>query len=63
MTSGPIHAFQGFFLTALDTILFPSHLLLSHITNVETMDSGERKMNPVTMTIINFQKEYWPSRD
>ena len=26
------------------------------------MDSGERKMNPVAMTIINPRKEYWPSR-
>ena len=26
------------------------------------MDGGERGMNPVTMTIINPWKEYWPSR-
>ena len=26
------------------------------------MDSGERGMNPVAMTIINPWKEYWPSR-
>ena len=26
------------------------------------MDSSERGMNPVTMTIINLRKEYWPSR-
>ena len=26
------------------------------------MDSGERRMNPVAMTIINPRKEYWPSR-
>ena len=25
------------------------------------MDSSERGMNPVTMTIINPQREYWPS--
>ena len=25
------------------------------------MDSGERGMNPVAMTIINPWKEYWPS--
>ena len=30
--------------------------------NVETMDSGERRMYPVIMTIINPQKEYWSSR-
>ena len=29
---------------------------------VETMGSVERGMNPVAMTIINPQKEYWPSR-
>ena len=27
----------------------------------KTMDSGEKGMNPVTMTIINPQKEYWLS--
>ena len=27
------------------------------------MDSGETGMNPVTMTIINPGKEYWPSQD
>ena len=26
------------------------------------MDSGERGMDPVAMTIINPRKEYWPSR-
>ena len=26
------------------------------------MDSGERGMNPVAMTIISPQKEYWPSQ-
>ena len=25
------------------------------------MDSGEREMSPVPMTMINPQKEYWPS--
>ena len=44
------------------TICFPSHFLLSHTTIVETMNSGERGMNPVAMTIINPRKEYWPSR-
>ena len=32
------------------------------MTIVETMDSGERGMNPAAMTIINPRKEYWPSR-
>ena len=35
---------------------------ICQITVVETMDSGERGMNPVAMTIINSRKEYWPSR-
>ena len=35
---------------------------VSHITVVETTDSGERGMNPVIMTIINPRKKYWPSR-
>ena len=26
---------------------------------VETMDSGERGMNPVAMPIMNSRKEYW----
>ena len=30
---------------------------------VETMDSGERKKNPVALTIINPLKEYWPSQE
>ena len=27
------------------------------------MDSGETGMNPVTMSITNSGKEYWPSRE
>ena len=45
----------------LKTVFFPSHWLLSQITIVETTDSGERGMNPVTMTVINPRKEYWLS--
>ena len=40
---------------------FLSHWLLFHITIVETTDRGERGMNPVAVTLINPQKEYWPS--
>ena len=36
--------------------------MLSHITIVETTDSGERGMKFVAMTIINPRKENWPSR-
>ena len=49
-----------FFLTVLCTIFFQSHWLLSHITIVETMDSGERGMNYDAMTIIIPLKDYWP---
>ena len=57
--SAPIHAFPGVHLAS--TIFFPSHWLLSHITIVETMDRGERGMNPVAMTIFSPRKEYWLS--
>ena len=60
--SPPIHAFLEFFFNRHSAqYSFPSHWLLPHITIVETMDSGERGMKPVAMTIINPQKEYWPS--
>ena len=36
-------------------------MLLSHIAIVEITDCGERGMNPVTMTIVDPQKEYLPS--
>ena len=62
----PVHlsmlSWSSFNQPLLHTIFFPSHWLLSHITIVETTDSGERGMNPVAMTIINPLKEYWPSR-
>ena len=39
VASAAIHAFLEFFQPALQTILFPSHWLLSHITIVETIDT------------------------
>ena len=62
VASSPIQTFLKFFNQLLCTIFFPSHWLFSHITIVETTDSGERGRNPVAMTIINPRKEYWPSR-
>ena len=59
-SSPPIHAFLEFSVTVLHTILFQNHLLLSHATVAEIMDSGEKGMNPVIMTIINHWTEYWP---
>ena len=60
--SAPIHAFLEFSWPVLCSIFFPNHWLLSHINIVKTMDSRERGMNPVAMTIINPWKDYWPSR-
>ena len=54
--------FPGLFLTInLHNIFSPSHWLLSHITFVETIDTGDRGINPVAMTIINARKAYRPS--
>ena len=47
-------------LTSFLPIFLPNHWLLSHITTIETMDSGEKGMNPVAMT--NPQKGYWLSQ-
>ena len=59
--STPTHAFLEFFLPVLCKIFFPSHRLLSHITIIKTMDSSERGMNPVPLTINHPGKEYWPN--
>ena len=56
MACAPIYAVLEFLSPVLHTIFFPSH-----ITIVKTMDSGERGMNHVAMTIINPQKKYWQS--
>ena len=49
-------------LPVVPIIIFISHWLLSHITIIETIDSGKRRMNSAAMTIINPWKEYWSSR-
>ena len=36
--------------------------MLSHMTIVKTMDSGDRGMNPVEMTIVKPRKAYQPIR-
>ena len=60
----PVHIFMlswsSFKHSVLCTIFLPSHSLLSHITTVETMDSGERGINPVAMTFISPWRKYWP---
>ena len=53
MVSAPIHAFLEFFHPVLCSVFFPSQWLLFQITIVETMDSGERGMNSVAVTINN----------
>ena len=51
--SAPVHAFLEIFLNLYSVqYSFPGHWLISHITIVEAMDSGERGMNPVAMTIL-----------
>ena len=57
----PIHTFLEFVLPELRKIFFPSHRLLSYMTISETMDSGERGTNPIVVTSISPQKEYWTS--
>ena len=47
--------------SVLCTIFCPSPLLHNHITIVKTIDSSERGMNPVAMTIINPLKICRPS--
>ena len=54
--------FPTVLLTVIRTLFFPGHWLISHISIVETTNSGERGMNPVAMTTINPRKECWPSR-
>ena len=58
MSQCTYQCFPGVVLTSTPyNIFFPSHWLLSHITIVETMDSFERGMNPVALTIINQSSE------
>ena len=61
----PVHlpwCFSGvLFTSTLHNIISICYWLLPHITIAKTMDSGERGMNLVTMTIINPLKKYWPS--
>ena len=40
--------------TPRTVFFFPSHWLLFHITIVETIDSGERRKNPIAMSINNL---------
>ena len=60
--SAPIHAFLEFFNQLSAQYSFKATGCFSHTTIFEIMDSGERGMNPVAITIINPRKEYWPSR-
>ena len=55
--------FSGVLTPVRRKLFFPRHWVLSHIIIIETMDSGERGMDPVAMTIINPRKEYWSHRE
>ena len=64
----PLHLSMPSFLPvwggSFHTIFFPSHWLLSHKTIVKTMECDERRMNLISMTISNSQKDYqWPCGD
>ena len=59
--STPIRAFLEFFQPVLGKIFFLRHWLLFHKTVLETMDSGERAMDLVAMTIINPRNDYLPT--
>ena len=53
--------FPGILLTVTPHNILSKPLAAFPHNQCQTMDSGERGMNPVPMTIINPQKEYWPS--
>ena len=57
----PIHAFLEFFQPVPYTIFYLSKCLLFYLTIVETMDNGEREMNPVAMTVIKSLLEWLSS--
>ena len=57
MVCAPIHDFLEVHSPVLHTVFFASHWLLSCLTIVETMVSGESGMDPTTMTIISPQNE------
>ena len=48
--SAPIRTFLELIQSVLRTIFFPSNCLLSDISIVQTINSGERGINPVAMT-------------
>ena len=55
--------FPVILVTSTLTIFFPSHWLLSHLfEHCRKNGQRERKMNPVTMPVINPRKEYCPNR-
>ena len=53
--SAPIHAFQKFLFPVLCIIFFPSQCLLPYM--IETMVSGERGINPATISVTNLVTE------
>ena len=62
MASAPTHAFSGITYHKYSAqYFFQSDWQCSHINIIETMVSGDREMNPVSMTTIDFKKKFcWP---
>ena len=58
VASGRINDFLVF-----RTTFCQSHRMLSHITVVEEIDRGKKRMNPIVLTIINTLKEISQARD
>ena len=50
--------FPGIVFTTIPHNTLSKPLAAFHITMVETIDIGEKEMNPVTITIMNAWKEY-----
>ena len=62
MASAPFYSLLYFFVPIHHTTFFRSHWLLSHHhRNNGHQCTSVKGMNPVAMTIIKPQEEYWPS--
>ena len=59
-TRAPIYVFLVIILAVLRTVSFPIQWLLSHVTIIQTMVSGEREMNSVWLTFIFREKMVGP---
>ena len=55
--AAPLHAFLDFYIRVLHTTFFLRHWLCSHLTIVETIIRGSRRMNPVAITFFKSRKK------